>query len=225
MHATTTPIDVRILDEILALQLTVAWAGEALCEPARLGWWRTDLVDAEGGGDLFARLLPRTAPWAALEAALAAAAHVDRAARLRLAQPDTVRTLFSWGFALDEKLAERLAALKQTLTPPSTALPLPLELGAPFSRDAFEHRLRIEGLRVDSVPGGRQVVLHSDAGRLIVPGEQTRTVLGEVAIVQKVGSTFQTLVVNANVLARHLAAALVPVAPHYPAPFVRVGQP
>ena len=38
------------LDEILALQLTVAWAGEAAGEPPRLGWWKTDLVDKEGGG-------------------------------------------------------------------------------------------------------------------------------------------------------------------------------
>ncbi|KYF49442.1 hypothetical protein BE08_33000 [Sorangium cellulosum] len=48
------------LDEILALQLTVAWASEAAGEPPRLGWWRSDLVDPEAGGDLFVRLLPRT---------------------------------------------------------------------------------------------------------------------------------------------------------------------
>ena len=54
------------LDEILALQLTVAWAGEAGGEPGRLGWWKSDLVDRKGGGDLFTRLVPRTAPWAGL---------------------------------------------------------------------------------------------------------------------------------------------------------------
>ncbi|WP_395830945.1 hypothetical protein [Archangium violaceum] len=43
---------VSTLDTILALQLTVAWAGEGRCEPARLGWWQTDLVDEAGGGDL-----------------------------------------------------------------------------------------------------------------------------------------------------------------------------
>ena len=36
---------------------------------SRLGWWDCDLVDADAGGDLFARLLPRTARWAALKAA------------------------------------------------------------------------------------------------------------------------------------------------------------
>ena len=33
------------LDQILALQVTIAWAGEGLCDPNRLGWWNTDLVD------------------------------------------------------------------------------------------------------------------------------------------------------------------------------------
>ena len=37
------------LDAILALQLTVAWAGEGLADPKRLEWWRTDLVDELGG--------------------------------------------------------------------------------------------------------------------------------------------------------------------------------
>jgi hypothetical protein len=50
----------------LSLQLAVAWAGEAAGEPTRLGWWKSDLVDPEGGGDLFARLALRTAPWAGL---------------------------------------------------------------------------------------------------------------------------------------------------------------
>lgn len=30
------------------------------CEPKRLNWWRTDLVDEEGGGKFFGRLLPKT---------------------------------------------------------------------------------------------------------------------------------------------------------------------
>ncbi len=29
------------LDAILELQLAVAWAGEAMTDPPRLGWWRT----------------------------------------------------------------------------------------------------------------------------------------------------------------------------------------
>ena len=62
-----------VLDEILALQITVAWAGEGTCAPPRLGWWRTDLVDPAGGGDLLARLLPNTHAWAVFEAVRCAA--------------------------------------------------------------------------------------------------------------------------------------------------------
>ena len=46
---TTLTLD-GALDAILAIQLTVAWAGEARCDPKRLAWWDTDLVDPEGGG-------------------------------------------------------------------------------------------------------------------------------------------------------------------------------
>ncbi len=59
-HMNTVHITQHALDAILALQLTVAWAGEGLADPKRLDWWRTDLVDPMGGGDLFARLFPKT---------------------------------------------------------------------------------------------------------------------------------------------------------------------
>ena len=36
------------LDEILALQLSVAWVGEGRSQPRRLGWWQTDLIDDAG---------------------------------------------------------------------------------------------------------------------------------------------------------------------------------
>jgi hypothetical protein len=46
---------------LLTLQLLVAWAGEALSDPPRLGWWRTMLVDELGGGDLCQRAEPGAA--------------------------------------------------------------------------------------------------------------------------------------------------------------------
>jgi len=97
------------LDEILALQITVAWAGEAAGEPARLGWWKTDLVDPEAGGDLFARLLPKTAAWASLALVRDAARRVDEGAREKLSRGDAVWSLFHLGFSVDEQLADRLA--------------------------------------------------------------------------------------------------------------------
>ena len=53
-------ISTQTLDAILGLQFRVAWAGEALCDPPRLRWWRTDLVDPMSGGDFLQRLAPRT---------------------------------------------------------------------------------------------------------------------------------------------------------------------
>src|SRR5437588_5119616 len=97
------------LDAILATQLTVAWAGEGRCAPRRLGWWDTDLIDEAWGGDLLARLLPRTHAWASLEAARRS----DAKARGKMANPDKMRTLFFLGFELDEQVSDRLAALKR----------------------------------------------------------------------------------------------------------------
>jgi len=177
------------LDEILALQLTVAWAGEGACTPPRLNWWRTDLIDPAGGGDLLARLLPRTHAWAALEAVREAAIRVDARARAQMPDPDQIRTLFFLGFELDERLAERLAHHKRSGALPDQALPLTVDLAAPFSADQVAQALRSSTDRVDHtvVPGGRQV-------KGAMPD-------------------------SASLLTRHLAAALVPLAGQYPMPF------
>ncbi len=105
-----SPVAVSTLDEILALQITVAWAGER-GEPKRLGWWNSDLVDPDAGAYLFQKLLPRTGRWAVLATAREVARRTDEAGRLRLGDPDHVRTLFALGFELDEQLDERLREL------------------------------------------------------------------------------------------------------------------
>ncbi len=38
------PLPDSSLDAILAVQLTVAWAGGGRCSPTRLGWWGTLIV-------------------------------------------------------------------------------------------------------------------------------------------------------------------------------------
>jgi hypothetical protein len=155
LHVTIAEND---LDQILALQLTVAWAGEGHCQPPRLGWWRTDIVDPMGGGDLLARLLPKTHLWASLEAARAAALTVDRAARANMADPERLRTLFYMGFELDEQLAERVAALKGGGVPPAEQLSLPLSLEGSFSAEELGAVLRRSaGGEHTVVPGGRQM--------------------------------------------------------------------
>lgn len=187
-----TPLTEAALDEILALQFLVAWAGEGRCKPRRLGWWETDLVDPDGGGDLFARLLPRTHAWAALEAVREAARQTDARARERHGEPDRLRTIFFLGFEADEKLSDRLAMHKRLGRPPSEATPLPWELGAGWSKDKTVAALCPGKPPTFSPvpPVGRQLKGAPPAG-------------------------------GAD-LVRQLVAALVPLADPYPLPFFRV---
>ncbi len=182
------------LDSILALQLTVAWAGEGLCQPRRLRWWRTDLVDEAGGGDLFVRLTPRLQRWSALEAARETARRVDEQSRREVADSERVRTLFHLGFRMDERLGTRLAALKASEVPPHRALPFPLDLESGFSRESIVVVLAAlhPGVKYAAVLGGREI-----AGPALT---------------------------EPITLARQLAAALVPFAERYPMPFARVSS-
>ena len=113
------------LDEILGIQLAVAWAGEGRCEPARLGWWATDLVEEAGGGDLMKRLAPKTFAWAGLQAAREAARRADLRARQSLSNPGKALTILHLGFVLDEALDGRLRSHKARGRPPREALPMP----------------------------------------------------------------------------------------------------
>jgi hypothetical protein len=136
--ATGTSLDAGALDQILTLQLLVAWAGEGDTEPARLGWWRTALADEYGGEDLFQRLMPHTWRWAVLDAARLAAKRVDARGRERTADADQLVSLFRFGFALDELLDDRLAELKHSGIEPAEALPGLKPITSPFDRSAFD---------------------------------------------------------------------------------------
>ena len=153
----TSPVAGTVLDDILAIQLSVAWAGEGRCEPRRLGWWETDLVDPRGGGDLMARLLPRTAVWAGIEAVRDAATRVDAKARRALPDPDKVRTLFFLGFEMDEQLGDRLRQLKQSTDTPAQALRLLADPSGVFNPDAFAAALGPSESAYTVVPAGRQL--------------------------------------------------------------------
>ena len=183
------------LDAILALQLSVAWAGEARSQPPRLGWWQTDLVDAEGGGDLLARLAPRTHAWAALEAVREAARRVDERARRRSGTPDRLVTLFQLGFELDEHLDERLAVHRRGHATPADALGSALAITSRFDAAAFERFVRQSGpaSNVDISPEGRLI--------------QGATPADPVERVQQ------------------LVAALAPFQPEYPMPHYRIQEP
>lgn len=117
-----SPIPRSELDQVLATQLALAWAGEAGDEP-RLGWWRSDLTSEYGGEDLFQRLLPRTWRWATLQAAREAARRRDAEARGKDHDPDRIISLFRLGFEIDERLDERFQELKASGMKPLEALP------------------------------------------------------------------------------------------------------
>ncbi|HEY4014312.1 MAG TPA: BREX-6 system BrxE protein [Polyangiaceae bacterium] len=145
------------LDAILALQVTLAWAGEGRCSPKRLGWWDTDLINQDGGGDFFARLLPQTHQWASLEAVREAARRSDAKARGKMADPDKMRTIYFLGFELDEQLGDRLAAHKRTARQPAEALPLPIPLTEDFSREKLISLLHGADVAFSTVPNGREL--------------------------------------------------------------------
>ncbi len=193
MIATVTD---SVLDKILAIQLTVAWAGEGQCEPKRLGWWQTDLIDDLGGGDFLQRLLPKTHAWASLEAVREAARRVDAKARGKMADPDAMRSIFFLGFELDEQLNDRLAALKRDGAggkSPAEALELPLELNAEFDRDKLEDALTSQGAeKFKKEPSGRKL-------KGSPPDEP-------------------------HELVRRLAASLVPLIDDYPLPYYEVAS-
>lgn len=146
------------LDQILALQLLVAWAGEANTTLPRLGFWRTAMAEEYGGEDLFQRLMPRTYRWAVLEAARLAAKKVDALARERTADADQLISLFRFDFALDERLDDRLAELKRSTEVPWEALPALKPVASGWDRPAFEGWLaELPKFGHSATPTGRQL--------------------------------------------------------------------
>ena len=148
------------LDAVLAIQLVIAWAGETPGGTVRrLGWWKTDLVDREGGGDLWKRLLPRSHAWAALDAVRRAARLTDEKLRRAHARADDMVTLFHFGFHLDEALDERLAHHKLEGQPVAEVLPFTAATTRPFDPAGLLAQLESEGAAVSFkvVPGGRQL--------------------------------------------------------------------
>lgn len=116
------------IDSLLTAQLIVAWAGERGQDERRLGWWRTDLLSADGGRDLLGSLLPRTGEWAVLQAVREAARRIDEASRQEAHDSDTLLSLFALGFQVEERTDERLQDFKRSEKSPAEALPVAMEL-------------------------------------------------------------------------------------------------
>ena len=159
MPPPSPPTPPSTLDRILAIQLTVAWAGEGHGEPPQLGWWATSLTDPEGGGNFLQRMFPRTHTWAALGAMREAARRADERARRKMANPDALVTLYHFGFEWDEALRERFDEHKRSLEPPHSVLDPAYAVRDAFDRGAFEKHLGALAGKVayEVVPGGRQI--------------------------------------------------------------------
>lgn len=199
------------LDLVLMLQFLAGWAGEGLTEPPRLNWWSTQLLDEDTGGDFFKRLLPRTSEWALLEATRKVAIRVDRQKRTNLAQPDKVRTLFFWGFGIDEKLQERLTFHKENGGKPQDILNFPLDIREEFEEGAFEEAVKTLGKQVDFkvVPEGREI--KEADGRGLGGNPHERPV--QEVIPESIAE-----------IAKNLVSVLVPLADKYPMPFYRLRE-
>lgn len=110
------------LDRILTAQMAVAWAGEG-GETPRLGWWKTFMVDPDGGLALFEDLAPATYRWVVFQGAREAARRKDAAMRAQDHDPDRLYSLFRFGFEIDERVEERLQDHKRAGADPFVVLP------------------------------------------------------------------------------------------------------
>lgn len=150
------------IDALLSAQLIVAWAGEsgASEDPStkRLGWWRTDLV-GEGAEYELQELLPNTWRWVMFQSVREAARLRDAAVRSKDHDPDRLLTLFSLGFAIDEKVDERLHRLKLAGTDPAEAFPtLGKMVADQWASDAFQQWAGSFGKEsFTNVPAGRRL--------------------------------------------------------------------
>lgn len=100
------------LDTLLALQITVAWAGEqGDSKKERMGWWETMLLDAKAGVDVFRTIAPRTKLWLCCKAVREVARRTEETLRKKSSEPEKVYSLFHLGDGIDFLLAERFDAL------------------------------------------------------------------------------------------------------------------
>lgn len=185
-----SPLPRSAIDAALTAQLAVAWAGEG-GEDRRLGWWRSDLVSEFSGEDLFRRLLPHSWQWAVLQGAREAARIKDAERRAQDHDPDRILSLYHFGFEVDERIEDRLLALKGSGASPREALPGLAEVIEPdWNRDHF----------LDWAQG------HGEVETTVTPAGRRLKDLGSSSLDQ---------------LVQRFVAALAPLGDAYPLPYVR----
>lgn len=94
------------LRHVAQLRSHIAWLGES----GRMGWWETDALEPDAGGEMLRGIFPKTARWAALQVAWASAAVVE--ARL-VPLPNTI-TLFRLTPTVDARVLAWLRGQKHS---------------------------------------------------------------------------------------------------------------
>ncbi|MGE4073558.1 MAG: BREX-6 system BrxE protein [Lysobacterales bacterium] len=157
----TAPIPLSELDYALTAQILVAWAGERADggSSSRLAWWESLLVCEFGGMHVFGRTTPQTAQWAVLQAVREVARRADASLRAQEHDPDSLRSLYNFGFEIDERIDERLLDLKRSGKSPSESLPGLAEfIGNDWDRAAFSTWAGSFGpIEFLPVPSGRRI--------------------------------------------------------------------
>jgi hypothetical protein len=148
----------EILDHILSIQFSLAWAGEEPEEPdERLGWWRTDLLHEDAGMPFLSEFLPRTARWGALVCAREAARRAELSLRKGSKDADKLQSIFTPGFDIEEQLNERLDEHRSSGKTPEQALPGLFPMTTPLDRAALTTWLKRGEAKFTPTPNGRRL--------------------------------------------------------------------
>lgn len=184
-----------VLDAILGVQLAVAVAGGRWDDGTGLRWWRSRLADDVGGVDFLDRLTPASAEWAVLDVARRAAKSHDRRQRTVVGGTQgRLRTVFWLGGDVEEVLDRRLRHHKTERTDARSVFGADVQVGESFDRAAFLHWL--EGLHGE------------EAASIVAGGRELK----------------HPPLHDPLLMVKRLAAALLPLAAHYPMPFFRISK-
>ena len=160
---TKKALPTNTLDQILAIQILIAWAGEGGDEP-RLDWWKSEVLSEFGGFSTLQELMPNTALWLACKAAREIAKREDEKRRKTSSDSDQIYTIYRLGFEIDEQLEHQLSDLihaKSSLSILFKDIPWVEDLTEQeWEQDGFDKWLRSLGERGThkDEPTGRRIV-------------------------------------------------------------------
>jgi hypothetical protein len=174
-NTTKIRISDESLDAIIALQMTIARAGEL----ERLSWWNVDATDIRGGGDFFTRLVGESSGIAAIDTAIAGARHHEEKLLSHLPNKDRFVTLFHPDFELHLQLRERWNHLTRNTDTIAGYMASLMDHHSTFDRPALESLLKsfprppfeisTIGLQIKGTPPGDPLVCMQQLAALLLP--------------------------------------------------------